>query len=210
MAFNIAEFKARGLTRGGFRPSNFKVRFSAVPPGIPNASNDLEYMCRSAQLPPSIIQPIEVSYFGRPIKVAGTRIFPDWTVSVICDEDMRHRNMFEAWHNKINALKSNRQDSDPDALLDYKVSAEVLAYGKAGPGDDSGVIRAYQFEGMWPSNVDGINLDWEGGNQIATFDVTFSYDLWEPTVFHPSIQPYSGTLAPDPLDGTGGSFPIQD
>lgn len=206
--FNINEFKARGLIRGGHRPSLFKVRFSDIPPGVPDAANDLEYMVRAASLPPSIIEPIEVPYFGRKIKVAGDRVFQDWTVTIVNDEDMRHRNMFEAWHNKINALKSNRQDSAPDDLLDYKVNAEVLAFGKAGPGDDSGIVRSYTLEGVWPSLVDAINLDWDNGNQIATFDVTFSYDLWEPTIFHPAVQPYSGTLAPDPADGNGGNFPV--
>ena len=208
MSFNIDEFSAQGIIRGGQRPSLFKVRFSALPPGVPSASGDLEYMCRSAQIPSSTIEPIEVPYFGRKIKVAGDRVFQDWTITLINDEDFRHRNMFEAWHNKINALISNRQDSDSEDLLDYKVQAEVLQFGKAGPGDDSGVVRAYTFRGLWPSDVSSINLDWDAGNVIGTFDVTLSYDYWVPSVFHPSVAPYSGTLPPDPTDGTGVAFPI--
>lgn len=206
MSYNIAEFSALGLIRGGQRPSQFKVRFAALPPGIPLAANDLEYMCRSAQIPSSSIEPIEVPYFGRKIKVAGDRVFDDWTITLINDEDFRHRNMFEAWQNKVNALVSNRQDSDPENLLDYKVTAEVLQYGKAGPGDDSGVVRAYTFFGIWPSNVGQINLDWEAGNVIGTFDVVLSYDYWLPSIFHPAVAPYSGTLPPDPADGIGGDF----
>ena len=202
MAFNIEEFKARGLIRGGARPSLFKVRFTAVPAGIPDASVDLEFMARAAQIPSSIISPIEVPYMGRKTKYAGNREFQDWTITVINDEDFRHRNMFEGWHNKINALISNRQDSSSEDLMDYKVSAEVLQFGKAGPGDDSGVVRAYQFEGMFPTTIDAINLDWDSTNVISTFDVTFSYDYWEPTIFHPSVAPYSGILAPDPASGT--------
>jgi hypothetical protein len=187
------------LIRGGQRPSLFKVRFTVVPPGVPNATVDLEFMCRSAQIPASLIQPIEVPYMGRKIKMAGNREFQDWTITIINDEDMRHRNMFEAWHNKINALRSNRQDSDSEDLMDYKVTAEVLQYGKAGPGDDSGVVRAYEFDGLFPTTVDAINLDWDAVNVIGAFDVTFAYDLWEPTIFHPATTPYSGTLAPDPI-----------
>lgn len=197
MAFNVAEFKARGLKLGGQRPSMFKVRFTVVPPGVPDATADLEFVCRSAQLPASLINPISVPYFGREIKLAGDREFQDWTVTIINDEDMRHRNMFEAWHNKINALISNRQDSDPEDLLDYKVNAEVLQYGKAGPGDDSGVVRAYQFEGMFPIVVDAQNLDWDARNTIGSCDVTLTYDLWVPTIFHPNVTPYDGVLAPD-------------
>lgn len=208
MAFNVQEFKSRGLIRGGFRPSLFKIRLASVPPGVPDQLGDLEFMCRAAQIPASTIEPVEVPYFGRKVKVAGDRTFQDWTVTIINDEDFRHRNMFEAWHNKINALVSNRQDSAPDNLLDYQIDGEVMAYGKAGPGDDSGVVRAYTFADLWPNNIDPINLDWEAGNQIATYDVTFSYDFWVPSVFHPSVQAFSGVLPPDPSDGTGVAFPI--
>lgn len=202
MAFNIQEFVSNGLIRNGARPTLFQVRFTIVPPGVPNATADLQFLARSAQLPASILQPIEVPYMGRKIKLAGDREFQDWTITVMNDEDFRHRNMFEAWHNKINAIVSNRQDSDPDDLLDYKVDAEVLQYGKAGPGDDSGVIRAYTFRGLWPSMVDAVNLDWEATNTISSFDITFSYDYWEPSIFHPAVQQWSGTLPPDPVAST--------
>lgn len=208
MAFNINEFKSQGLIRGGQRPSLFKVRFSAIPAGVPDNSFDLEFMCRSAQIPASTIEPIEVPYFGRKMKVAGDRTFQDWTITIINDEDFRHRNMFEAWHNKINALVSNRQDSDPDALMDYKVQAEVLQYGKTGPSDDSGIVRGYAFEGIFPVDISSINLDWDAANVIGTFDVTLSYDYWVPTIFHSSVSSYSGVLAPDPSDGTGSQFPV--
>jgi hypothetical protein len=198
VSFNIDAFRAQGLPKGGARPSLFKVRFTAVPDGIPDASLDLEFVAKASQIPASTIQPVEVPYFGRTIKLAGNRTFSDWTITVMNDEGMKHRNMFEAWHNKINSLISNRQDSNSDSLLDYKVAAEVLQYGKAGPGDDSGVIRAYQFEGLWPIDVSAMQLAWESQNQIQEFDVTFSYDYWIPIVFATEAEPYSPTLAPDP------------
>jgi hypothetical protein len=190
--------KARGIPRGGARPSLFKVRFAAIPPGVPNAADDIEYVGRATESPASVIRPIDVPYWGRTIKVAGQREFLDWTVTFINDETMKHRNMFEAWHNKINTLESNRQNSDESSMLDYKVPAEVLQFGKAGPGDDSGVIRAYQFEGLFPSNVGPMRLDWQNGNQIQEFDVTFAYDYWIPVIFDPGSEPYSPTLDPDP------------
>jgi hypothetical protein len=196
--FNIDRFRASGLVNGGARPSLFKVRFTAVPEGIPDASLDLEFLAKASQIPASTLAPVEVPYFGRTIKLAGNRSFADWTITVMNDEGMKHRNMFEAWHNKINTLVSNRQNSPSGNLLDYKVSAEVLQYGKAGPGDDSGVIRAYQFEGLWPIEVSAMALAWESQNQIQEFDVTFSYDYWIPSIFAAEAEPYSPTLSPDP------------
>jgi hypothetical protein len=129
-------------------------------------------------------------------------------VTVYNDEDYRHRNFFEAWQNKINALISNRQDSDPDNLLDYMVTAEVMQLGKAGPGDDTGVVRSYSFTGLWPADLSPIQLDWEAGNIIGQFDITFAYTAWEPVIFHPNVDPYSGILAPDPTDNNSATFPI--
>lgn len=203
MTFNIDAFKARGLNDGGARPSLFEIRIPIAPPGI-NAGEsikDLSFLVQAAQLPSSIIQPIDVPYFGRKIKVAGDREFQDWTITVMNREDFGLRNMFEAWHNKINSLISNRQDSPPGNMLDYKVQAEVLQYGKAGPGDDSGVIRAYTFVGLFPIQVDAIGLDWDRINTFETFDVTFSYDYWVPTAFTGSSI-YSPITAPDPQAST--------
>ena len=140
MAFNIESFKARGPVQGLARPTLFSVRFTVVPAGVPDATVDMEYKCQATALPSSIISSISVPYMGRKTKVAGDREFQPWVITLQNDEDFAQRNMFEGWHNKINAIISNRQDSPEGNLLDYKVDAEVLQYGKAGPGDDNGVL----------------------------------------------------------------------
>lgn len=196
MAFNINTFKARGLTSGGARPSLFSVRIPLIPPGLNVGATDIEFLISAASLPPSTVDLIEVPYFGRRIKVAGERIFQNWQVSVLNDEDFELRNLFESWSNKINTHVSNRFDivSTPN---EYKVNeVEVLQYGKAGPGDESGVIRSYTFWGVWPVNIDAIPLDWGRTNQIETFDVTFAIDYWVPR-----IGGASGSYATD-IDGS--------
>lgn len=165
---------------------------------VQDSSTDLEFVARAAQIPASTIDPVEVPYFGRKIQLAGNRSFQPWTITIMNDEGMKHRNMFESWHNKINTLVSNRQDSTSTTMLDYKVPANVLQFGKAGPGDDSGIIRSYQFEGLFPIDVSAMALDWDAGNTIQTFDVTLAYDYWVPVIFDPESTPYSPTISPDP------------
>lgn len=202
LGFNIDQFASQGLYRGGARPSLFKVRFPAIPAGVATVvddqSSDLEFVCRAAEIPASTIDPINVPYWGRQIPFAGNRTFAPWTITIMNDEGFKHRNMFESWHNKINTLVSNRQDSTVQDMLDYMVPANVLQFGKAGPSDDSGIIRSYQFEGMFPVDVGRIQLDWDAGNQIETFDVTFVYRYWIPVIFDPEAQVYSPTISPDP------------
>jgi hypothetical protein len=196
MAFNVNDFKSNGLIEQGARPSLFGVRIPALPQDVDGtALKDLEFMCTAASLPPFTVDPIEVPYFGRRIKVPGERTFQNWQVTVYNDEDFQLRNLFESWSNKLNSLVSNRYQSETGNLQDYKVNGMlVFQYGKAGPGNgsaigsagDTGIIRGYEFHGVWPAQVDAIQLDWGRTNQIETFDVTFSIDY-----FHPALE-YSG------------------
>jgi len=178
MAFNIDKFRAQGLIFGGARPTLFRVKmeFPGVAPGDRERAS---YLIRSTSLPASTVSAVPVPYFGRTIKVPGDRTFEDWSITVMNDEDFGLRDSFESWLNAINAHASNRSvgDGSPDL---FKVDLTVEQFGKSGPGDDSGVIRAYKLNGAFPTSVGAISLDWDSTNTIESFDVTFSYDYWEP------------------------------
>lgn len=188
MPFNVSTFKSEGLQLGGARPSLFEVVIPNLPSGVGagTAPSQLTFLARAAQIPAMTVDPVEVPYFGRKIKLAGDRTFADWTITVMNDEDFAIRGMFENWSNKLNALVSNRQSVGfrPE---DYKVDAFVKQYGKAGRDSvysiEGGVIRSYKFVGIFPTTIDAIALDWDNTNAIQTFDVTFSYDYWEPDHF---------------------------
>ena len=188
MPFNVNTFKSEGLKLGGARPSLFEVSIPAMPGGVGAgiAPQQLTFLARAAQLPAMTIDPVEVPYFGRKIKLAGDRTFADWTITVMNDEDFAIRSMFENWSNKINALVSNR-NSAGISPANYKVDAFVYQYGKAGRDSlnskDGGIIRSYKFVGLFPTTIDAIALDWDNTNAVQTFDVTFSYDFWEPDHF---------------------------
>lgn len=172
MAFNVSSFRANGLAGGGARPTQFEVYI--FPPFASNASKNMQFLCRATQIPPSPLDSIPVPYFGRKVKVAGDREFPDWTVTILNDEAFDVRVMMESWSNRINMHVSNTMDDTMFPLV-YKSTAKVLQYGKTG-----NVIRAYDFVGLFPTNVDAIPLDWDQTNTIEQFDVTFAYDYWIP------------------------------
>jgi hypothetical protein len=180
MAFNVNNFRANGLKLGGARPSLFEV--TITPPagvGAPGGVQRIPFLVRAAQLPAMTVDPVEVPYFGRKIKLAGDRTFADWTVTVMNDEDFQLRSLFENWSNKINSIVGNVGSTPPNA---YKTTAAVSQFGRTagsatGPGP---LIRQYTFNGLFPTNIDAIALDWDTTNTIETFDVTFSYDWWEP------------------------------
>ena len=180
MSFNINDFISQGLVEGGARPSLFQVSF-AVPTGLNvetvgdlTATRQLSFLVQAASLPASLVDQIEVPYFGRRIKYSGERVFQDWTVSVLNDEDFAARDLFETWSNSINSLVGN-QTITPD-LLAYKIAnATVSQYGKGGD-----IIRSYEFFGLWPKTVSDIRLDWSLANQMEVFEVQFALDYWVP------------------------------
>lgn len=176
MAFNIEQFKSNGLVYGGARSSLFRCDVSFPPGLIPtgNLTEKMSFVAKSATIPPSSVDSIDVGYFGRKIKVAGDRAFPDWTVMVLNDEDFKVRSGLESWLNRLNTLVGNKNTIGTNPSL-YKVDSTITQYSKGGSE-----VRKYRFVGMFPTLVGAISLDWDDTNRIQTFDVTFAYDYWVP------------------------------
>jgi hypothetical protein len=169
MAFNLQEFKSRGLQHHGARPTLFKIEINNPPAGV-GSSEKLSLLCRATQIPAPIVEAIPVGYMGREIKVSGDRTVPDWNINVINDEDFGLRDMFEQWNMIQNSMVGNlRRDRN------YKADGVITQYGKEG-----NVLKRYQMVGAFPTVVGNIELGWDMKNQIETFDVTLSIDWWQP------------------------------
>lgn len=199
MAFNINDFKAQGLDKGGARPSLFEIEIPNWPGSLPNATRKTAMLARSASLPPSIIESIDVPYMGRKIKIVGDRIFPAWNVTIMNDEDFLLRRSFENWHQSLNMREENvmfnNVTTNPES---YKVNIIVKQLSKDGTNQNSiealgDYIYVYTLVGAFPTFVDQIPLDFEATNRIEEFNVEFQYDYWEPreiregSGFNPSL-----------------------
>jgi hypothetical protein len=171
MAFNVNQF-AGALKSGGARPSLFQVQITNPINGV--ADIQVPFLCKVAQIPESTITPIEVPYFGRRIKIAGTRTFAEWTVTIINDEDFAIRNALEQWSNTINSFQGNLNNTGGSAPSLYKANAQVTQFGKTGD-----VLRVYDFVGIFPTVISPIELSWENGDAIEEFTTTFQYDYWQ-------------------------------
>lgn len=171
MPFNINDIKSQ-LKGGGARPSLFEVRI--FNPVTSAADAVTPFMVKASQIPASTITPIDVPYFGRVIKVAGTRVFDNWTVQVINDEDFKIRDALETWSRRINMHVENERDFPTSAPAEYKSRAEVIQYAKTGDP-----LRTYIFEGLFPLAIGPIELAWENGNAIEEFACEFAVDHWD-------------------------------
>jgi len=165
MAFNVNEIR-QNMIGDGARPSLFEV--SMINPISRVGDETLRYMVRAAQIPASTLGVIEIPYFGRRIKVAGSRSFDNWTVTVMNDENFAVRRAMEAWSSAINSNQSNLR-----SVPSYRTTADVIQYGK-----DGSEIRRYQFVNIFPVAISTIDLSWDSGDQIEEYTVDFAFDYW--------------------------------
>lgn len=174
MAFNAAEFRAR-LGGKGARPNQFEVAITfPVAPGVAgDPSSEFTFMCQASTVPGMNVGAAETFYFGRKVSFAGDRIFDDWTVQVINDEDFLVRNAFESWSNRMHLLDHDTNQADKIQGQPVYAKAVVRQFGKGGA-----VIKTYNLENAWPLNVSEMALAWADNDRIQTFDVTFRYDFF--------------------------------
>ena len=196
MPFNLNEFRTK-LSLDGARPNLFQVNMKlpdiAVGGTATKAQSKLSFMIKSAQLPGSTLGTVPVFYFGRELKFAGNRTFPDWTITVINDEDFSIREAFESWMNAINSHAGNIRNQaaynatgiegssyTADLYVDQFAKNNTQGTSNADSGFD-GAIKTYKFIGAFPTDVSPIDLDWGSNDTIEEFTVTFSYQWWEST-----------------------------
>jgi len=186
MAFNVQQFRSQ-LTGDGARPNlfectlTFPVLASSGGATSPGAIQDnvgltekFTFMARAAQLPGSTVNQIPVNYFGRELKFSGNRTFPEWTVTIINDEDFKLRDAFEKWMHGLNSHVTNTRGVSFGNALGYQQDGLVTQYGKSGE-----IIKEYNFVGMFPIDVSPIELDWGANDTIEEYAVTFAYQWWE-------------------------------
>ena len=168
----ISDFKSK-LTGGGARPNLFEVELA-----FPNAvaiENDVlqkaRFLVKAAALPSSTINPIEIPFRGRILKIAGDRTFETWTITVINDVDFVIRSAFEKWMNVINKLDDATGLQNPD---DYQKDAMVHQLDR-----DGGILRSYKFWDIFPTNLSTIDLSYETTDTLEEFTVEMQVHFWE-------------------------------
>jgi hypothetical protein len=175
MAFDITTFR-QALVYDGQRPNLFEVK---IPHGSASFFNgtDINLFAKGTSIPGTTIGTVVVPYFGREVKLAGNRTFPEWTITVINDENFAIRSQFEKWMNGINDHVTNtRQTGDSSSA--YALVGNVQQFSKSG---SSKVTASYSFHGMFPTDLSEITLDWGDNDTIEEYTVTFSYDYWSRT-----------------------------
>jgi hypothetical protein len=175
MAFNVSEFRAN-MVGDGARANLFDVAlvFPLVAQNAGAATTKITFQAKTAQLPGSTIGTVPLYYFGRELKFAGNRTFPDWTLTIINDEDFVVRNALESWLDSINSHTQNIRTPNALTPSGYSADALVTQYSKLGVP-----IKQYDFVGLFPVDLSPIDVDWGANDAIEEYTVTFAYQYWQ-------------------------------
>jgi hypothetical protein len=177
VGFNASAFRSK-LQFGGARPNLYEVVVS-FPSDISNeAVEEFTFMCRSTSLPGLQIGTAQVFYFGRPVKFAGDRVFDDWAVRVINDEDFIVRNAFEAWQNRLAMLDHNTPAITNAAAVggESQLYCDIRITQLAKDGQSE--LKRYYLKNAMPMSIGPLELAYDANDQIEEFDVQFTYDYF--------------------------------
>ncbi len=165
----VDDFKSK-LRGGGARPNLFKatINFPAYAGGDPELTS---FLCEAAQLPGSTMGTIVVPFRGRQLKMAGDRIFSEWTVTIINDTDFAVRNSMERWMNGMNAHSANTGLASPIA---YEADLKIEQLDRAGES-----VKQYTFRGAFPTDLSPIEVNYGSTDEIERFTTTFQYQYFD-------------------------------
>ena len=171
---NIDDFKAN-LIGGGARANQFRV--TVTPPSGIAIGLDVRrasFLVRASILPASTLGEIEVPFRGRNIYVSGDRPAPEtWSTAFFNDTDFMVRNAMELWHNGINDFANNTGVIAPS---DYQTDLFVEQLDR-----EDTVLKTYIFRNAYPLEIASIDLTAEAADSIEEFEVTWRYQLFEPS-----------------------------
>lgn len=161
----------------GQRVSQFRVtgKFIGAGGNSSNSEDDqVQFFVKSAQFPSSNIGIIEVPYRGRKIKMPGDRVFNEWSISVLLDQENKMYDKFVAW---MDALNSHSNVSSSGAVgAELKETWTVTSL--AANGDPNSSV---QLKNCFPTEVGTVDFNYETTDTIAEFSVTMHFDYWEKT-----------------------------
>lgn len=187
--FNISEFKSRMDKHGGpGRTSLFEVSISPttrtgniIVPGI-ISSDDLRFFCQTVSVPGINLEvmPYASGGFGATESMPMNSTLDQLNCVFMLDSDHRVMTYFHRWISSVVNVSGGRGGSSKGLerkLIDYKenYAASELTIRHYSTHNPSQYYES-RYEGVFPTEIGGINLSWDATNAISTMTVNFSYN----------------------------------
>jgi len=208
MGFNINTMVA-GMNKSGVaKSSHFEVFIQGG--GDLDSERQLSYRAESADIPGRSLSTIEHKFqnYGPINKVAYGQIYGDVTVQFLMSEDMREKEYFEIWQDKMVGTgafsASNGQNNYNTKYFDnYAGTVEIRLYGSAGE-----LRSVHTLNDAYPININPVTMGWSE-DSVVRLGVTFAYKNYR-CVFTKQDQPSRGMGGSISIgrDGISGSLRI--
>lgn len=141
------------------RPNRFEVILARGGP--------LQFFCKATDVPGNTVDPMDVPYQGRVVKLPGDRTNPDWTMTVYGKDTYDNYNAFSQWLETINGVRTN-VSATPSSVKEDGIIRQL--------GRNGSVLRSWKIIGCFPTELGNISLDWSNNSSPMEFTVTLAND----------------------------------
>jgi hypothetical protein len=171
MAFTLQDMKT--AIGAGARSNIFEVTYSGG--GLDGVAANFSFLTKAAALPSSTVGLIEVPFRGRRLKLAGDRVFNEWTATVINDESFAIRAALETHQSSFTDV-----DFEAISLGDRTAGRSTLTVSQL---DAAGVaVRTYSLINCFASEIGTIDLSYDTTDTVEEYTVTWTYDYFTTSV----------------------------
>ena len=188
MAFNLSDFNSKIHEHGVAKSNLFFARIQ-LPRALENTLNtipiskDLEFYCRTVQLPEFdvITADVQPQGFGPVVRRPQSMNFPVVPATFMVDSNFGVMKLFHRWTQAIvNYDKSGGQFGSVNNAMpfemgyknEYATTMQVAVFSQ----NTRKVDYLYEFSGVYPVNVGNINVAWENAAEVMALPVGFTFD----------------------------------
>ena len=171
MATSIYQFSS--ALNASARPNQFRVHIN-FPAGLvsngSSAKSAGSFLAHQTSIPGYRTNDVEVFYRGRQYHEAGEKTYEQWSCTFYNSGDFKVRTALEQWVNAINDPEVVAGVTRPDT---YK---SVIMVEQLDRNDQT--LRVYKLVGAYPVDVGSIDLSFQEGSSLETFQASFQYDYF--------------------------------
>ena len=193
MTFNVNNILSSLNKQGFARSSHFEVQITG-PYGL-DAERDMLYRADSASLPGRSITTVDTKFtnYGPMNKVRYAQVYADTNVTFLLREDMREKEYFEQWQNKMvgtgafttTGSRFSRATFNTKYFDQYAGILTIRQYGAGGE-----LRSIHSLVEAYPLMMGDVQMGW-GDDAPAKLAITFAYKYYR-VVFQKQDQPGLG------------------
>jgi hypothetical protein len=135
----------------------FMARISAKVGVATRMTQDLQYLCESAELPGRAFETQEVRTYGSTYRRPFMTSYADVTLTFVCTGDMKEKDFFDSWMQYINPSDFY----DFEYATNYMAYVDIFQYSSAGEGPNT-LVPTYQMRmfDAYPVTINPMPTSW--------------------------------------------------